>query len=54
MTRQELGDRLGVKPPTIYKWERGLGLPKWRRPSEWLTFSGFLWTISWAGTAPNP
>ena len=28
MTRQELGDRLGVKPPAIYKWERGLGLPQ--------------------------
>ncbi len=28
MTRQELGDRLGVKPPAIYKWERGRGQPQ--------------------------
>lgn len=28
MTRQELGKRLGVEPPAIYKWERGLSMPR--------------------------
>lgn len=28
MTRKELGDRLGVKPPAIYKWERGRNSPQ--------------------------
>jgi len=28
MTREELANRFGVKPPAVSKWERGLTYPK--------------------------
>lgn len=40
MTQEELARKLGVRPPAVSKWERGLAFPRWEKLIEMANIFG--------------
>ena len=53
MTQEELAARLGVKPPAVSKWERGLTYPKMENVLKMSEIFGVSMSVV-MGLAPIP